>query len=257
MRISSFIRAEARRLARDPMTLVFYAASPFLGALLGLALWPLAAWACAEYLAFDLHAYDGLLAVVLIQLPPSFVGMGAGFLILDDRDTSLLAPISVTPGGARSYLARRAGFAAAVCLLECLAMPFAAGSLPLNGENLLTAFGAAASAAPLAAFYALFLGAVARNKVEGMSLGKAMSVIDAGAALAFFVSGPWALAGGLIPTFAPAKAAMGLFGSGWAGGFPGYAETAAWMLASLAYAALLSGLALKACARRTEVAGGF
>jgi fluoroquinolone transport system permease protein len=88
----------------------------------------------------------------------------------------------------------------------------------------------ASVAAPLAPIYALFLGTFAANKVQGFALAKAIGVVFVPCVAAYFVTGPWQSAFGLLPHYWPLKvfwlfdeeataAAMGhaLLGLGWQG----------------------------------------
>jgi fluoroquinolone transport system permease protein len=59
----------------------------------------------------------------------------------------------------------------------------------------------AATAAPLAPLYALFLGTFAANKVQGFALAKAVGVVIVPCIVAYFVTGPWQNAFGLVPHY--------------------------------------------------------
>jgi fluoroquinolone transport system permease protein len=63
----------------------------------------------------------------------------------------------------------------------------------------------AAVAAPLGPIYALFLGTFAANKVQGFALVKAVGVVFIPCVVAYFVTGPWQNAFGLVPHYWPLK----------------------------------------------------
>jgi fluoroquinolone transport system permease protein len=57
----------------------------------------------------------------------------------------------------------------------------------------------------LAPLFALFTATAAQNKVQGMAVMKAASVVNLPPLLAYFVQGPAQWAFGLVPTFWPVK----------------------------------------------------
>jgi hypothetical protein len=167
--------------------------------------------------------------------------MGAcfGFLCLEDRDSGLFLPLEKSPGGASSYLALRSLLCAALSSAEAIIVHAIFGaSLPAPAAGIL-------ATALLGPWVMAFVGVVPRNKVEGLSVAKALSVIDGGAALAFFPIGHWAWAAIILPSYAPGRAAL-------ATGFIAWA----WTLLSLAQQAGLAWLFLRLFKRRAAAGGG-
>jgi fluoroquinolone transport system permease protein len=125
-------------------------------------------------------------------------GTVVGFLLLDQRDDQTLTALLVTPLTLRDYLQYRLGG------LMLLTAVFGAAMVPLAGltdTTTLQVVVCAVTAAPLAPLYALFLGTFAANKVQGFALAKAVGVVMVPCIVAYFVTGPWQSAFGLVPHY--------------------------------------------------------
>jgi fluoroquinolone transport system permease protein len=132
------------------------------------------------------------------MIAAGMVGTVVGYLLLDQRDDQTMTALLVTPLSLGDYLRYRLGG------LMMLSAVFGAVMVPLAGlsETTPAQIGLTAiAAAPLAAIYALFLGAFASNKVQGFALAKAVGVVMIPCILAYFVTGPWQTAFGLVPHY--------------------------------------------------------
>jgi fluoroquinolone transport system permease protein len=130
------------------------------------------------------------------------IGTVVGFLLLDQRDDQTLTALLVTPLSLGDYLRYRLGGP------MLLSVVFGTVMVPLAGltqTTLLQAVVSAATAAPLAPIYALFLGTIAGNKVQGFALAKAAGIVMVPCIVSYFVTGPWQLAFGLVPHYWPLK----------------------------------------------------
>jgi fluoroquinolone transport system permease protein len=85
--------------------------------------------------------------------------------------------------------------------LGALVVPLAG----LTATTPLQAVVSAVTAAPLAPIYALFLGTIAANKVQGFALAKAAGIVMVPCVVSYFVTGPWQSAFGLVPHYWPLK----------------------------------------------------
>jgi fluoroquinolone transport system permease protein len=154
---------------------------------------------------FDLVPYYPMLLgfFFVLQIPMLF-GVLVGLLVLDEKDDNTLMALRVTPISMLVYAFYRG--AAAVLLSAvyvCIALPLT-GLLP---SSLLPATVPVAMLSGLTApVFALLLAALARNKVEGLALMKALSALMLGPLAAYFVGPYWQPLFGVLPTYWPAKA---------------------------------------------------
>jgi fluoroquinolone transport system permease protein len=180
-----------------------------------------------QELGFDLTPYFPLLMSFLPLVAAGLAGTVSGFLLLDQRDDRTLTAILVTPLRLGGYLRYRL---TAVILLSAALGSIMVPLAGLSETSLPQVVLSASVAAPLAPIYALFLGTFAANKVQGFALAKAIGVVFVPCVAAYFVTGPWQSAFGLLPHYWPLKvfwlfdeeataAAMGhaLLGLGWQG----------------------------------------
>jgi fluoroquinolone transport system permease protein len=216
--LAAFALADARSVRRDPLLLELLLAPPVLVAVLTLG-----------RDLVDIGVFAPLVAsFVLVVFVPYTVGVVFGLLLLDDRDSRVLEALRVTPLSVGGYLAYRAGLAVAISVLNLLVWVPASGLLPA---------GAIARAVPsllcaglFAPIPALLFATFARNKVEGLAVLKAASLLVFLPLVAWFVESDWQLLFGVLPTYWTAKA----FWEAAAGG-----PWAPFVLAGLAYHALL------------------
>lgn len=156
----------------------------------------------ATRLGIDLALYSPLLGGALVLLTPMLFGCIIGFLLLDQKDDRTLMALRVTPLTASGYLAYRIAIPVALTVVMTpLVLELGGFTSAGLGARIL----AGIAAAPLAPAFALFLAALARNKVQGFALMKAAGVINWPPILAWFVTSSWQLAFGLCPTYWPVK----------------------------------------------------
>ena len=188
---------DARSVARDSMLRWIAVFTPAFGLLFRFAIPPIGD-ALDRRFGFDLVAYYPLLMSFLPLVAAGMIGTVVGFLLLDQRDDQTMTALLVTPLTLRDYLRYRLGGPMLVSAL------FGAAMVPLAGLTDTTALQvvvSAVTAAPLAPIYALFLGTFAANKVQGFALAKAVGVVMVPCIVAYFVTGPWQNAFGLVPHY--------------------------------------------------------
>lgn len=210
--VRSIVAGDVTRLVRDPV-LLFLVSYPWLGLLLLAWFVPRVTVAVAAY--FDLTAvYPLIVSEVALLTFPVLLGTVYGFLILDERDDGTLLAIRVTPVPITHYVAARSAIPAvlsvvyafaAVAVLDLAHVP--AGPLSL----------AAALAGLQAPLTALFLAAVASNKIEGLAWAKGLGFLFLVPVLAWFAPPPLHWLAGVVPLFWPVNAAwMAMAGEpGW------------------------------------------
>jgi fluoroquinolone transport system permease protein len=146
--------------------------------------------------------YQPLVSYALLLFAPMLAGTVIGFLLLDLRDDGVLAALRVSPPRLRGYLLYRLALPTLVSLVLSPALFLVAG-LPAGGPAGLAL--AALGAAPVAALYALLLGAIAQNKVQGIALMKLSGLLFILPALSRYAPEIWQLPLALVPTYWPAR----------------------------------------------------
>jgi fluoroquinolone transport system permease protein len=196
---SRFVRlaaADARMVARDPL-LAIMPFAPLLAATAMRLIIPPVAGFLLPRLGFDLLAWGGLIRGILILFPGMFYGMVAGFLLLDDRDDGIAAYWSVTPVRRSGYLLARLGLFTLFAVPAGLACGLIIGSGPLRWGHELAMAVLGALQVPV---YSLFLAAFAANKVEGLSIVKALGILNM-APLAVLLPGSVGRLGWPVPQY--------------------------------------------------------
>jgi fluoroquinolone transport system permease protein len=191
----SFVRADVRNVSRDSV-LVPIALSPLLlGAALRFGYPPLASWALRTH-ELDLDPYRPVLALLAVVLHvPVIAGMMGALIVLDDVDDGALQVVRVSPLGVRRYLAYRVG---AVTGFAVLGLAVAA---PLSGMVPARAWGAVALAAVVAPLFMLGVLAVARNRVQGLTLTKLLGLPVYAPVATWWLAGAAGLVVAPLPTY--------------------------------------------------------
>lgn len=207
MRITRAFRAlgpiDVASIWRDPL-LRYMAAAPVVIALLV----RLMVEALGERLmlgtGFDLTPYHpAIMSYFIVVMIPFLYGVVIGFLLLDEKDAQTLTALQVTPLPLAGYVAYRLTVPTLLSVVMILV------AFPITGLSSLgfhQTFLTALSVALLAPTFALFLGAFAKNKVQGFALLKGLGAILLVPAAGFFVGDPLQLLFGLLPTYWPLKA---------------------------------------------------
>lgn len=193
---------DAKNVARDPMLGWLLGFGIGIGLLLRWATPALSGYLDAKY-QFDLTAYYVLIVSVAVQVVPVIVGTVIGFLLLDQRDDRTLDALQVTPMTTRGYVFYRIWTPLVLSTVISVVMVLIADLVEVD---VLPLTFLCIAAAPLAPLFALCLGTIAQNKVQGFALSKVNGIITAPPVAAYFVAGGWQLAFGIVPTYWPAKA---------------------------------------------------
>ncbi len=156
-----------------------------------------------EQSGFDLTPYyPALLGYFLVVMAPITFAVLVGFLLLDEKDDKTLTALQVTPLTLNAYLAYRI----LIPVILTAVMMFIL--FPMSGLDRLSFVETALVAlavAPMSPMFALYLAAIAQNKVQGFALMKLSGAILFVPIFAYFVQTRWELAFGLIPTYWPMK----------------------------------------------------
>lgn len=195
------VRADSRTLLRDPV-LPLFALVPFLAAgAVFFALPPLLG-ALSSILPGDiLHSYSEIRTTVhlfLLLTAPLMWGTVYGFFALDDRDDGIFQILAASPVSPGMLLSLRLLLPAFCTLLYIallrllLPLPNAPGALWM-GASLLMAL-----EAPLTA---LIVATLASNKVEGLAVSKASSLLFVGPLIGLLLPEPRSFLGMIAPQY--------------------------------------------------------
>lgn len=196
----ALLRHDMHNAWRDPMILLIVLGPLLLILAIRYGLPPFSAW-LASFSSIDLLSYSSLISAFLMLLIPQLIGIGAGLMMLDERDERLIDCYAVTPLRKKGYIAYRLTLPVVIaCVMSALFL-LASGvtrQQPENGAVLLLLV----LEAPL---ISLFLVTLAANKVEGLALSKMIGLLLLGAVSAYFVPLPWQYLAGILPTYWPSK----------------------------------------------------
>ncbi len=171
---AAVLRSDGAKVLREPMIAVLPAA-PFLAGAAFRFILPVVLGAAEKYFGFNSADWHWLIGAFLVQFPPMFYGMIAGFMLLEEREERVLQAVSVTPFGKVRYLAVRLGAASVLSAIASLAMLPLVG-LPRPGFAALIL--PAAASGLLAPVYALLMAGFAENRIEGLAVGKLLGLVN-------------------------------------------------------------------------------
>lgn len=193
-------RGDFKNIRRDSMLQFLLIYPLILGALLR---W-LVPWATEGLKGtFDLVPYYLLLTSFFgLMVLPQLAGFLVGFLLLDERDFDTLTALMVTPLSMRTYALYRAVTPTVICIVGILVLVPFIGLEAIPPDQLLPLAIAASLLGPI---FALLLAALARNKVEGLAVMKALGIFLLIPFVAWWVPEPWQWLLGIFPTFWPIK----------------------------------------------------
>ncbi len=186
-----------KTIFRDPMLILIFAAPILLAAVTYCAI-PAGADLLMKYTAFDLSLYYPLITAFFATVPTLMYGMLTGFTILDEKDENILIQISLTPFGLKRHYFVRTG------IFSIFAFIFAVFFLRFNPLYSIGIIRTAAISVCLSiegAAAGLFIAAAAKNKVEGLTMGKALGIFMLAPAIPFFVPPPFHYFAAAVPNY--------------------------------------------------------
>ena len=193
----TLIRADLRNILRDSMLLLIMVAPVLILLVMRFGI-PLLARLLGGQAGFDLSPYYPLIAIVFSMLLPLLFGLMVGFLLLDEQDEHLLQVIAVTPVTRQGYLTVK--FAAPMVSIFLFAFLYMelSGLVETDLVRFLPLAGLIALQAPMVG---MFLVTFAENKVEGLALGKGISVYLLAPFIGYFLDSPLTYLAGISPAF--------------------------------------------------------
>lgn len=200
----AFASADLRNIGRDSMLLALLFVPWLMLILPRLALPVLGGWISAQFSLTITDLTPLILSLFFVLQIPMLFGLVFGLLVLDERDAGTLMALLVTPISSNTYLLYRVGLSALIAAFYVVLTVTLSGLAP--AIPLLVLLPIALLAGLFGPFVALLLAAVAKNKVEGLALSKAFSILMIGPLAGYFIDGPWQLLLGILPSYWPAKA---------------------------------------------------
>lgn len=195
------------QIRRDAMLFVASLA-PLLAGLFFCFLVPLAEEFLTSYFNKPsiLAPYYLLIDLLLVSIAPLMAGFIGAMVILSEMDDKITKYICVTPLGSNGYLVSRLFLPAFFFMIYSIVLGALFSLTHLSFTDLLLY---SFSAAVLGIIIALFIIAIAGNKVEGMALGKLSGFLFAGVIIPFFIRNTFQYIAFFLPSFWLAKYALG------------------------------------------------
>jgi fluoroquinolone transport system permease protein len=185
--LNSF-KADLKFIVRDPMLLMASVAPLFLILLLRLVFPILSDFIYLKF-EFQIYQYYSVTAITMVSLIPMLFGMVYAFILLDESDAHILQVISVTPAGRNNFLFMRMIVPAFLSILMVLLTIIFTNPVP--SEGWLRSFFLSILLSFQVPFVFLFIGSLARNKVEGLALSKFYGIFLIAVPLGLILHHPW------------------------------------------------------------------
>jgi len=193
--LSTILNKEVRQFFKDPMTILI-GILPFpIAIIFRFGIPPL-----ADFLApwIDLSGLENFWAGLLIMIGPMLFGFTGGFLFLDEKDQGLLPVLRVTPVSDSLWVFEKTIIPMAVTLPGVLIQLAICGLIaPFNPRYIPLAILAALEAP----FLSLVIASMAKDKVQGMTMGKTMSLVMMPPMLIYFIDHPLIHLSALSPPY--------------------------------------------------------
>jgi len=186
--IYNSFKADIKFIARDPM-LLMSAFAPFALILILRLVFPLISGYIYSKTFFILDDYYTIIAVTMVSVIPMLYGMVYSFILLDENDMHILQVISVTPSGKRNFMVMR--MIVPVFISFIMVMISIVITDPVPGEGWLRSLYVSFLLSLQAPFVFLFIGGLARNKVEGLAYSKLYGIFLVMVPLGLILHHPW------------------------------------------------------------------
>jgi fluoroquinolone transport system permease protein len=166
---------------------------------------PFTDWLWNQY-RFDLGPYYALMVESFSLLSmPLVLGAIAGLLMLEGCEDNTITALRVTPASLRGLVAYRIAFFSVVCTASILLGAPLLDLVPQ--EDLVRMIPEALVTGLFPPVVMLMLVAFARNRIEGIAIGKGFILLIAPPIAAYFLPSPWQELCGLVPGYWIMKAA--------------------------------------------------
>ncbi len=182
--VITVVRKNIRQSLRDPITF-FIGLLPVALAILFRFMIPFITGLFRPWI--DLSGLENFWAGLLILIGPMMFGMVGGFLFLDEKDQNLLPVLKVTPMSDSFWILEKTILPVIITVPGILLQLLLCGLVsPFNWRYIPLGIIAALEAPLLTMFMATF----AKDKVQGMTMAKAVSIIMMPPLLTIFINHP-------------------------------------------------------------------
>lgn len=195
--VALLVGRDLKTLARDPLSLMLLFIPVVIGVVVRLLKLFLVPW-LGERFGVNLSPWIPAVEAMILPMAPLMAGWCAGFLTLDEKDQSLSQVLQTVPVPPRTMQAVRLGWTAAASFVTGSVMMLAAGSEILRRPEAWLLLAVNILTAPPVA---LLLTRLGKNKVQGLTVAKALSLVTAAPLTWVLLSGGMRYAGGIIPLF--------------------------------------------------------
>jgi fluoroquinolone transport system permease protein len=195
---------DTRNIGRDPILMI----AVFTPLLLALCLRfgvPILSTMLKSQFGFVLTDHLTFFACMLLTIVPAMLGMLIGLLLLDERDEGLLSYYAVTPLMKKGYLFYRLGNPVAISFTFSIVLLFVAGLTQISVLKTVPAVLMLSLETPV---IALFIAVAADNKVEGLAVAKASSILLLAPIINYFLQEQWQWVAMWLPTYWPSEALL-------------------------------------------------
>jgi len=189
-RLTKFILADIKNIVRDPMQTLTAIAPLIIIVVLRIVL-PIAREKIQEFFQYDILADYAMIVVFFSMLIPMMVGLVIGFVILDERDESMITYFAVTPLSKSGYLFFRVIIPAIFSFVFSIVFFLSFYDIcPFSFAVILMAATLLAIQAPV---FPLLMASIAANKVEGLAVGKLLGMVIMPPIAYYIISSKWTL----------------------------------------------------------------
>ncbi len=196
------IKADLKLVMRDTMLKNLIWFPLFIAILLRLVM-PYVATMAEQYGLNIEEYYPLIISLFFIYMASTLLGIITGYLLLDDKDEGTIQAIAVSPLAPTRYLANRLTIPLILGIVLTIIGIYLTNLLPIPFFPLLALMLVCSLLGPI---WALFIGAFAKDKVQGFALMKMTGVFGFISLLSYFVEGNIQLLFGIIPLYWSFKA---------------------------------------------------
>ena len=146
--------------------------------------------------SFQLSVHAPFIVSILLLFAPMLLSMVSGYVLLDDRDAGILLYLDATPVRRSGYLRYRLISPVVLSILYGFLMTYGTGIYSPSLPKALALQTLAGLEAPIGL---LLMAGIAENKVEGLAVGKTLSLMNLAPFAVYLLPGAWRYVGLLLP----------------------------------------------------------